>query len=79
LVLPIAVNNAAERVEVPNAEGQPLVALTLTDKSNLTYADMQSTGQETGWPIVRTVLAGVQDPQGDKQAQIVETDTGFVL
>jgi putative nucleotidyltransferase with HDIG domain len=80
LVQPIAANNGIERLEVLDASGRPLVGLALTDRSNLTYSDAQSSGgREATWPVVQSVLAQAVDAQGDKQAQIVETSTGFVL
>lgn len=79
LVRPIAGNSGIERLAVLDATGKPLVSIALTDRASLTYKDTSTTGQEAGWPLVQSVLAGVVDSEGDKQAQIIETDSGFVL
>ena len=76
LVEPIAVNNKAERLEVLDLHGNRLVALSLTDDKALTYTDLTNTSEPSGWYLVQEVLAGQQDAQGDKFAQIVQTTDG---
>jgi putative nucleotidyltransferase with HDIG domain len=79
LVQPIATNSGIERLAVLDATGKPLVSIALTDRASLTYKDASASGQESGWPLVQSVIVGVVDSEGDKQAQIIETDSGFVL
>jgi putative nucleotidyltransferase with HDIG domain len=79
LVQPIAANSAIERLAVLDASGKPLVSLALADGATLTYKDASTSGQEASWPLVQSVLTGVVDNQGDKQAQVIETSDGFVL
>ena len=79
LVEPVAANAAVERVEVLDARGQRLKALSLADKAALSYQEISSSDQPASWPLVDRVLQGYADELGDKHAQIVETSDGFVL
>lgn len=79
LVEPVAANAAVERVEVLDAQGQRLKALSLADKAGLRYQEINSSDQPATWPLVGRVLQGEADELGDKYAQIVETSEGFVL
>jgi len=79
LVEPVAANAAVERVEVLDAQGQRLKALSLADKAGLRYQEISSSDQPATWPLVGRVLQGETDELGDKYAQIVETSEGFVL
>ena len=79
LVEPVAANAAVERVEVLDAKGQRLKALSLADKASLSYEEISSSDQPATWPLVGRVLQGEADQLGDKYAQIVETSEGFVL
>jgi putative nucleotidyltransferase with HDIG domain len=79
LVEPVAANSAVERLEVLDAQGQRLRALSLADKAALRYEEISSADQPATWPLVGRILAGDTDDLGDKYAQIVETSEGFVL
>jgi len=79
LVEPLAANGAVERLEVLDAQGQRLKALSLADKDALRYQEIGDTDQPASWPLVGRVLQGDVDELGDKYAQIVETSEGFVL
>ena len=79
LVEPVAANAAVERVEVLDAQGQRLKALSLADKAGLRYQEISNSDQPATWPLVGRVLQGEADELGDKYAQIVETSEGFVL
>jgi len=79
LVEPIAANAAVERLEVLDAKGQRLKALSLSDEAGLRYQEISSSDQPASWPLVGRVLEGDTDQLGDKYAQIVETSEGFVL
>ncbi len=77
LVTPIAINTKSERIEVLDNQGNRLVALTLTDEQALTYSDLEDASEPGAWYVVQQALAGRQDLEGDKFAQIVETADGF--
>jgi hypothetical protein len=79
LAQPIAANSATERIVVLDSSGQTLVSLALSSPADLTYEPSSTTGIEGEWPIAQAVLNGITDELGDKQAQIIETDDGFVL
>ena len=79
LVEPVAANAAVERLEVLDAQGQRLKALSLADKAELNYQEISNSDQPATWPLVGRVLQGGADELGDKYAQIVETSEGFVL
>ena len=79
LVEPVAANAAVERLEVLDAQGQRLKALSLSDKEELRYQEISSADQPATWPLVARILQGDTDELGDKYAQIVETSEGFVL
>jgi putative nucleotidyltransferase with HDIG domain len=79
LVEPVAANAAVERVEVLDAQGQRLKALSLADKAGLRYEEIGGSDQPATWPLVGRILQGQTDELGDKYAQIVETSEGFVL
>jgi hypothetical protein len=79
LVEPVAANAAVERVEVLDVRGKRLTALSLTDTTALRYEVISNADQPATWPIVGWVLEGQTDALGDKYAQVVETNEGFVL
>lgn len=79
IISPIAANAKAERLEVLDKQGNRLVALALQDEATLTYITLADTAEPNGWYVVQQVLAGQQDAEGDKFAQVVETGTGFVF
>jgi putative nucleotidyltransferase with HDIG domain len=79
LVEPIAATAAVERLEILDAKGQRLKALSLSDEAGLRYQEINSSDQPATWPLVGRVLEGETDQLGDKYAQIVETSEGFVL
>jgi putative nucleotidyltransferase with HDIG domain len=79
LVEPIAVNAGVERLEILDAKGQRLKALSLSDAAGLRYQEISNADQPASWPLVGRVLEGSTDQLGDKFAQIVETSEGFVL
>ena len=79
LVQPIAANAGVERVEVLDVQGNRLTAMQLTDARSLTYEQLSDADTPGEWPLVRRVIEGESDQQGDKYAQIIETSEGFVL
>jgi putative nucleotidyltransferase with HDIG domain len=79
LVEPVAGNAAVERLEVLDAQGQRLKALSLADRTALSYKELSDSDQPATWPLVGRILQGDTDGLGDKYAQIVETSEGFVL
>ena len=79
LVEPVAANAAVERLEVLDAHGQRLKALSLADKAELRYQEIGDADQPATWPLVDRILQGETDELGDKYAQIVESSEGFVL
>ncbi len=79
IVRPIAANESVERVEVLDAEGQRVFAEELVNAGMLDYADIDDADEPATWPIVGRVLSGETDQSGDKFAQIVQTEGGFVF
>jgi putative nucleotidyltransferase with HDIG domain len=79
LAEPLAVNSAVERLLILDAEGDTLAGFALDDPEALTYRDLATSNDPASWFAVGAVLQGVEDEHGDKHAQIVETDDGFVL
>ena len=79
IVRPIAANNGIERLEVLDAQGQRLFAEELIDAEALNYAAILDDDEPATWPIVARVLSGETDESGDKFAQVVETEAGFVF
>src|SRR6266545_1184736 len=79
LVQPIATNARVERLEVLDAQGSRVTALRLTNASALTYEQVSDSDVPATWPLVQRVLQGQSDERGDKFAQIIETNSGFVL
>ncbi len=79
VAVPIAANSGTERIAVLDSSGKTLVSVALTNPAELTYVTAITSGQEGEWPIARAVLNGVTDEFGDKQAQIIETNDGFIL
>lgn len=79
LIEPIAVNTKSERIEVLDSHGDRLVALALANEDTLQYEDLGDATEPASWYVVQQVLAGAQDTQGDKFAQIVETEDGYVF
>ena len=79
LVEPLAGNVAIERLEILDAQGQRLEALSLANREELRYEEIADIDQPAGWSMVARVLEDESDVLGDKYAQIVETSEGFVL
>jgi putative nucleotidyltransferase with HDIG domain len=79
LVEPLAANNRAELVEVLNVQGQRVFGIRLPAPQSLQYDTISDTRDRTSWTIVRSVLDGEEDTQGDKFAQIVQTEYGYAL
>ena len=79
IVRPIAVNDGVERVEVLDAAGERLFAEELVNAATLEYAPIQDADEPATWPIVSRILAGETDATGDKFAQVVQAESGFVL
>ncbi len=79
IVRPIAANNGIERVEVLNGRGQRLFAEELVGGEALNYAAILDDDEPATWPIVGAILAGETDDSGDKFAQVVQTEEGFVF
>ena len=79
IIRPIAANAGVERVEVLDAQGQRLFAEELVDAEALDYAAILDDDEPATWPIVAAVLSGETDESGDKFAQVVQTEEGFVF
>lgn len=79
LVEPIAANAAVERMEILDAQGQRLKAVSLSTGEGLDYQELSDEDKPASWPLVQRIVQGEADQLGDKYAQIVETSDGFIL
>jgi len=79
IIRPIAANERIARVEVLDAEGQRIFAEELVDAEALDFAAILDDDEPATWPIVGRVLSGETDESGDKFAQVVQTEEGFVF
>lgn len=79
LTEPIAANAAVERLQVLYAQGQRLTALSLSDEDSLTYERLDDGDDPGTWPLVQKVVTGEVDERGDKHAQIVQAEDGYVF
>ncbi|HEY5626081.1 MAG TPA: HD domain-containing phosphohydrolase [Dehalococcoidia bacterium] len=79
IVQPIAANNGVERLEVLDAQGQRILAEELVGAWSLDYAEIDDADEPGTWPVVSRVLSGETDESGDKFAQVVQTEGGFVF
>ena len=79
LVQPLVANRGVEHVLVTDNSGQSILALDLVDRASLTYQAPETGDDPSSWPIVQTLTAGQEDALGDKQAQLVETTSGWVF
>ncbi len=77
---PIGANNGAERVEILDIAGERIYGARLADGSKTTYERLTDDARDrSGWAIVQNVLGAREDSLGDKYAQIVQTDDGYIL
>lgn len=76
LIEPLAANSRLEYVEVVGLDGQRILGLRLDDPSSLSYALLTESSNRSEIAVVRRVLAGERDAQGDKFAQLVELRDG---
>ena len=79
LVLPLAVNQRAEIVEILDATGNRIYGARLADPTALQYRTIEDTADRSTWPLVRSVLSRERDDLGDKFAGIVSTSAGPAL
>jgi putative nucleotidyltransferase with HDIG domain len=79
LARPLGANAKVERLQVLDAGGRRLETMTLSDPEALSYTPMADSDDPASWPLVQKVLAGETDELGDKYAQIVQAEDGFVL
>ena len=79
LIEPLAANSRLEYVEIVGLDGQRVLGLRLDDASSLSYAPLSDPGDRSSIEVVQRILAGENDAQGDKFAQLVELrdDTAF--
>ena len=76
LIEPLAANSSLEYVEIVGSDGQRILGLRLADSTALSYASLQGPSDRSSLPLVRRVLSGESDEQGDKFAQLVEMPDG---
>lgn len=79
IIQPIAANSGVERLEVLDAQGRRILAEELVDAETLEYAEIHDADEPATWPVVGRVLSGEADGSGDKFAQVVQTEEGFVF
>ena len=68
-----------ERVEIVDGSGERVFGAQLAEGDSAVYRGLTDDEDRASWPIVQDVLAGAEDSDGDKFAQIVETDDGYFL
>jgi putative nucleotidyltransferase with HDIG domain len=76
LIEPLAANSRLEYVEIVGLDGQRVLGLRLDDPSSLSYAPLSDPGDRSSIEVVQRILAGENDEQGDKFAQLVELREG---
>jgi putative nucleotidyltransferase with HDIG domain len=80
IIEPLLANAGLERAEVISAGGDRVYAAQIADWSTFDYAPIADNDDPSAWPLVRRVLAGETDGQGDKFTDIVLTSShGHVL
>lgn len=80
LVEPLLANSALERVEIVSADGTRIWGAQIYDSTTATYAGLDDEPADRGsWTVVRNVLSGASDEQGDKFTEIAWTGTSYVL
>src|SRR5205807_395170 len=77
LLGPIAANDRSFYVDVFNADGRELLALRSSDAGPDSAGRIDPAANE--WAPVRSVLDGVSDAQGDKQAGVVTAPWGSMF
>lgn len=79
LATPPGINVQVDVLEVLDQEGTPLFAMYHTPGGTTTdYTFEPDTGQAT-WPAVQRVLHSETDPFGDKSADFIETERGWIF
>jgi putative nucleotidyltransferase with HDIG domain len=79
LVEPIAANARVERLEVLTTSGARLSAFAAAADGSRSYEPISDGDLPASWPLVQRVIQGEADDQGDKFAQLVETEGGHVF
>ncbi|MFP4346052.1 MAG: adenylate/guanylate cyclase domain-containing protein [Anaerolineales bacterium] len=79
LIRPLAVNEHLDAVEVLDGTGGPLVTLHHRTGGSAVDYDSEVAGNYREWPLVRKALSGQSDELGDKYADLVETDQGWIF
>ena len=79
LATPHLVNSRLDCLEVLNAEGEPILSLHHTPGGSVTDYVPSAGANDVNWEIVDWVLAGEADEIGDKYADLIETDWGWVF
>lgn len=79
LATPHLVNARLDCLEVLNAAGEPLLSLHHTPGGSVTDYVPSPGANYANWEIVDWVLAGEADEIGDKYADLIETDWGWVF
>lgn len=79
LVLPLAINNQPPALELLAADGVSVLSLRQAAGAPSGYAASQGEGVFAQWPLVQSVLAQRQDPQGDKYASLAEAPWGRIF
>jgi HAMP domain-containing protein len=72
----IAANTGTELIDVLDARGQRVAGILQADAAELDYIPLGAADDPDAWPLVALAL---QDPDGAKYAQIVQTSAGPVL
>ena len=76
LIEPLVANGRVEYVEVVGVDGSRVLGLQLDDAATLSYVPMTGPSDRSDIDVVRRVLAGEADEQGDKFAQLVQLRDG---
>lgn len=79
LIRPLVVNEHLDAVEVLDRTGGPLVPLHHRTGGSAVDYNSEVAGNYREWPLVRQVLSGQTDDLGDKYADLVETDRGWIF
>ena len=79
LALPLVLNAKLDCLDVVDASGTGLVGLHHVPGGGLTDYTLEPGQGYASWPLVARVLAGQADERGDKYADLVQTEWGWVF
>ena len=72
----IAANTNTERIDVVDIDGARVIGVQLTDPETVQYASTLGADSPSTWPLVGLTL---NDIDGKKYAQLIETESGTML